>query len=286
MTVSPDFIPSRLRAARIEARAENFPVASRLLPRTLRRDVSAIYSFARTVDDIGDSAPGDRLALLDAVERDLDRVYAGVAVGAGWQALQAAIKAHDVPSRPFRQLLAANRQDQRQRRYQRYADLLGYCELSANPVGHLVLYVCDAASTDRMRLSDHVCTALQLLEHLQDVAEDLARGRVYLPQVDLDRFGCGEADLAAATATPALRRLIEFETARARSLLDLGAPLVRDLSGPARLAVAGYLAGGRATVAALTRARYDVLGRTVRPARSRTAAEWLRLLAGAGAWPA
>ncbi|MDX6338442.1 MAG: hypothetical protein QOG05_5782, partial [Streptosporangiaceae bacterium] len=158
-------------------------------------------------------------------------------------------------------------------------DLAGYCELSANPVGRIVLYVFGAATPERMILSDRVCTALQLAEHWQDVAEDFRAGRIYLPAEDMERFGCAESDLAAPSAGPRLRALMAFEVERARQLLDDGAPLVGNLHGSARVAVAGYVAGGRAALAAITGAGHDVLRATHKPRRGRLAREMLRAYA-------
>jgi len=170
-------------------------------------------------------------------------------------------------------LIEANRQDQKVTRYDTFAELTRYCELSANPVGQIVLYIFGAATRGRIALSDSICTALQLVEHWQDVAEDLANGRIYLPAEDLERFGCTEADLAAPAAGPAVRELIRFETDRAARMLDSGAPLVHTLHGAARLAVAGYLAGGRAALAAIRAQEYDVLRGTPRGRKPRLAAE-------------
>jgi squalene synthase HpnC len=279
-----------------KAAGENFPVAPLLLPRAVRRHLLAVYGFARLVDDLGDEAPGDRLAQLDRVERDLDRVYAGGSGGLKSEArvgnrpdqlgpshpllaeLAATIRAFDIPSAPFRRLLQANRQDQANRRYQRFEDLVAYCELSANPVGHLVLYVFEAVTPERLELSDAICTALQLTEHWQDVAEDLARDRVYLPQEDLARFGVDHGDLAAPRAGERVRRLLEFEVARTAELFDRGAPLVGSLRGRARLTVAGFLAGGRAALAAIAGAGYDVLSVSPRPTRRRWARELSSIL--------
>jgi len=178
-----------------------------------------------------------------------------------------------VPAQPLHDLIEANRQDQRVTRYPAYPDLERYCVLSANPVGQIVLYIFGVATPERIALSDNICTALQLVEHWQDVAEDLGNGRIYLPGEDLERFGCTEADLAAPTVGPAVRQLMIFETDRASRLLDQGAPLVGTLRGAARLAVAGYLAGGRAALAAIRRQRYDVLAGTPRGRKPRLAAE-------------
>ncbi len=257
-----------------KAAHENFPVALRLLPRAVRRHLLAVYGFARLVDDLGDEAPGDRSAQLDRVEADVDRIYQGRDPRHPLlRELATTVRTFDVPPEPLRRLVQANRQDQTVSRYRRFEDLAGYCELSANPVGHLVLYVFRSATPERLELSDAVCTGLQLVEHWQDVAEDLARGRVYLPQEDMARFGVDEGDLAAPSAGEPVRRLIEFEVARARELFDEGAPLVATLHGWARLAVAGFLAGGRAALAAIVAAQYDVLSQSPKPTRRRLARE-------------
>jgi squalene synthase HpnC len=195
------------------------------------------------------------------------------------RALAPTVVACAIPAQPFRDLIAANRQDQVVSRYPAYGDLLDYCRLSANPVGRIVLHIFGAATPTREALSDRVCTALQLAEHWQDVAEDLRAGRIYLPQEDLKRFGCSERDLAAAAAAPRVRALIAFEVQRARELLDAGAPIVGTLRGAARAAVAGYVAGGRAALAAIAASGHDVLRATPRPAKPRVAAELVRAYA-------
>ncbi|GAA0400647.1 squalene synthase HpnC [Microbispora corallina] len=262
-------------------RRENFPVASLLLPRSVRRHLLAVYGFARRVDDIGDEAPpGERRELLDAVDADLRRLYAGRPPHLGVvRVLAPTVRACAVPAEPFHHLVEANRRDQEVSRYETFADLLGYCALSANPVGRIVLHVFGAATPDRIALSDRICSALQILEHCQDVGEDLARGRVYLPAEDLRRLGCAEADLTAVQNTEPLRDVVALQTRRAAHLLDEGAPLVGTLPGVARTAVAGYVAGGRAVVAALERHGHDVLGRAVRPRRTVLLRAWLRILA-------
>ncbi len=190
--------------------------------------------------------------------------------------LAATVAECGLPSQPLRDLIQANRQDQLVSRYQAFDDLAGYCELSANPVGRIVLYVFGAYTPHRAALSDHVCTALQLAEHWQDVAEDLRAGRIYLPLEDLERFGCGPQDLAAPAAGPAVRALMSFQVARASALLSAGSPLIATLRGAARLAVAGYVAGGRAALAAIEDAHHDVLAATPRPGKRRLLAELAR----------
>jgi len=284
------------------AAGENFPVALKILPTRRRRHLMAVYRFARTTDDIGDQAPPDqRLTLLDGLEADLRRLYArlgpegslgserkgetpaGDEVGQGGdggeprslvvRGLGPAVAQCAIPMQPLLDLIEANRQDQVVSRYPAYDDLVGYCRLSANPVGRIVLYIFGCFTQARAELSDSICTGLQLAEHWQDVAEDLRAGRIYLPGEDLDAYGCTEQDLAQASAPPKVRELMAFETRRARELLDAGAPLIGTLRGAARLAVAGYVAGGRAALAAITAAGHDVLRETPRPGKRRLAGE-------------
>jgi squalene synthase HpnC len=279
------------------APGENFPVALRLLPARHRRHLTNLYFFARLTDDLGDEVRGEwgdgqsphargvqggrppglaefRLGLLDELAADVDRIYAGgTPQSPVMRAMAETVRECHVPAQPLLDLIQANRQDQLVTRYDTFADLARYCELSANPVGQIVLCIFGAATEARIALSDNICTALQLAEHWQDVAEDLGNGRIYLPGEDLERFGCTEADLAAPAAGPAVRQLMRFEVDRAARMLDSGAPLVGTLHGAARLAVAGYLAGGRAALAAIRRQHYDVLSGTPRGSKRRLAAE-------------
>jgi squalene synthase HpnC len=285
--------PAVTRAEEVVANAsgENFPVALRLLPERHRRHLTALYCFARLTDDVGDQARDQareggrddtalRLRLLDELAKDVDRIYQGQTPQSPvMRQMAVTVTECGVPAQPLLDLIQANRQDQQVTRYPTFADLEQYCELSANPVGRIVLYIFGAATPDRVRLSDRICTALQLAEHWQDVAEDLANGRIYLPAEDLARFGVAEADLAEPSAGPAVRTLMRFETERAQGLLDEGAPLVGTLCGAARLAVAGYLAGGRAALAAIGRQRYDVLSATARPRKPRMAVELVKAYA-------
>jgi len=263
-------------AVMAHAETENFPVASRALPRRVRSHLLAIYGFARLVDELGDAAPGDRLTALDWIEQDLDRAFDARAEHPLLERLQPTLRECSLPREPFVRLIEANRVDQRVTRYQTWEQLRGYCALSADPVGELVLGVLGIATPARVALSDSICTALQLIEHCQDVAEDFAAGRVYLPAEDLARFGCTTEDLTAAHAGEHLREAIAFELARSRALLDDGAPLIDEVRGRARLALAAFVAGGRAAVDAIERAGYDVLKGAPRAARTR------RLMALAG----
>jgi squalene synthase HpnC len=275
--MGPGVITSQASA---KAAGENFPVALRLLPRRYQRHLTAVYCFARSADDMGDEAPpAERMALLDELEADLGRLYRPRGEGPRLEVIQAlapAVTQCAIPAQPFLDLIQANRQDQVVTRYQTFDELLGYCRLSANPVGRIVLHVFGAATPARERLSDLVCTALQLAEHWQDVAEDLRAGRVYLPGKDLAAYGVTEAALAAPSASPQVRALVAFEVRRAADLLDEGARITGTLRGYARAAVAGYVAGGRAALAAINASDCDVLAATPRPRTRRVAAELLR----------
>ncbi|HLY82417.1 MAG TPA: squalene/phytoene synthase family protein, partial [Acidimicrobiales bacterium] len=190
---------------------------------------------------------------------DLDRALAGTSAHELVTRAAATVTALDLDDGLLRRLIEANRQDQRVSRYPTFDDLLRYCELSANPIGRLVLGIFGAATPERERWSDHVCTGLQLTEHWQDVAEDHGAGRVYLPLEDLDRFGVAVDDLGAKVSHPSLRGLMAFEVARAHGLLDAGTPLVASMRGRSRWAIAGFVAGGQAALDAITRADFDVL---------------------------
>ena len=279
MSGGPDLLdPQRVRS---RARQENFPVASRILPREVRSHLYAIYAFARLVDDTGDEAPGDRGQLLDRIESELHPAAQGRATDPVMRWVGETIRQFALPLEPFQRLIEANRRDQTVGRYERFEDLLAYCELSANPVGHLVLLVFRADTPRRRAWSDAVCTGLQLTEHWQDVAEDASRGRIYLPQEDLRRFGCPEEDLLKRRPSQAFRRLLAFEVARARELLGRGLPLASDLGGRVGFAVSSFVAGGRAALHALGRARFDVLTRSPRPSRAMQARELVKTLAEA-----
>ncbi|KOU81192.1 squalene synthase [Streptomyces sp. XY66] len=271
-----------------KAAAENFPVAPAFLPRAWRDGLTAVYGYARLVDDIGDGdlTPGGRdavllgldpaavddpLTMLDAFEADLLRVF-GSADGPPRHplllALQPVVRAHGLTPEPFLGLIEANRQDQRVTRYETYGDLVAYCELSANPVGRLVLSLTGTGTPERIRLSDAVCTALQIVEHVQDVAEDLGRHRIYLPAEDMRRFHVSEADLAAPSAGASVRALVAFEAERAAALLDDGVPLVGSVHGRLRMLLAGFVGGGRAALRAVTAAGFDVLPGPPKPTKS------------------
>ena len=254
-----------LAAERIDARAagENFPVASALAPRFARPHLRAVYGFARLVDNLGDEAPGDRGALLDELERELE----GPPRTELMRRVHATVADRGLPLDPFRRLIEANRRDQVRTRYETWAELHDYCTYSADPVGRLVLGIYGrAGDAELVAMSDAVCTGLQLVNFVQDPPRDLALGRVYLPQEDLRRFAVRDADLAGPWSERAAA-LLAFEAARARRLLGRGFGLADAVGGRAGRSIALFARGGLAALDALERARWDVW--TGRPAPSR-----------------
>ena len=255
---------------------ENFTVGSWLLPRAKREHIYAVYAFCRFVDDLGDEHRGDRLEALDAWERDLLRCYDSTPQHPYMIALQETIRAFDIPREPFVKLIEANRMDQVNTRYSTYAEVERYCRHSANPVGHLVLYVFGYRDAERQRLSDCTCTALQLANFWQDVTRDFAMGRIYIPLEDMERFGYSESQLVQGEATQRFRDLMAFEVERTRDLFHLGLGLVDTLQGRFKLDVALFSLGGMKVLDAIERLGYDVLSK--RPVLSKAAK--LRMLLG------
>lgn len=268
-------------AWRIRENAENFPVALRFLPRRHRDHLHAIYGYARMVDETGDAYTGDRTARLRELATDLATIWSGGQPSdAVLQRLAPTVHDRAMSAEPFERLIQANLQDQVVSRYETFDDLRRYCTLSAEPVGRMVLEVFGQATPETIARSDQVCTALQLLEHWQDLGEDRQAGRVYVPREDFRRFGVNEYDLDQESAGPQLRELMRFEIERAAGLLGEGTAIVRQLQGWGRISVAGFVAGGEATVSALRQTDGDVLGRSARPSRRTTAIRVLSLLAG------
>jgi squalene synthase HpnC len=296
---SNDLPPDYLVLGR--AGSENFPVASRFLPAQYRADLMALYGWARLVDQLGDDYPGDRLAALDEVERQLRLALGTSRAGAlneeaKFHPLVAqmaeTVRRRALPTQPLFDLVQANRQDQVVSRYETFQDLVGYCQLSANPVGRMVLAIFGFATPDRIGWSDQICTALQLVEHWQDVAEDAIVGRVYLPMEDVRRFGVNVDELlpppadyidrsrrgAPGGASFAARALVAFEAARARRMLEEGTPLVASLKGRLRIAVGGFVAGGHAALDALAGLDFDIYANPSRPTTQRFVLQLVRLL--------
>jgi len=241
---------------------ENFPVASWLLPRRLREPVSAIYAFARSADDIADEGDVDadtRLSRLAEYRNELAKITAGLPTQHPiFQRLSAAIAKHDLPLSPFSALLDAFSQDVVQHRYADFAELIAYCRRSADPVGRLLLRLFRAESEAQLAWSDAICTSLQLINHWQDVAIDAARGRIYLPQEDLDRFSVSEAQIFAGIADDHWQDLLAFEVERARAMMHSGAPLGRTLPGRIGLELRLIVEGGLRILEKIEAVDYDV----------------------------
>jgi len=261
---------------------ENFSVAAAWIPRRERRLLLAVYTYSRFVDEVGDGGRDDALELLDAIEHDVRAGAGGPARVPALRPVLSELAAGGLPTAPLLNLIEANRRDQHVHRYETFEDLIGYCRLSADPVGRLVLATMGTSNAVTRPLSDAVCSALQVVEHLQDVREDAQRGRIYLPGADLEAEGVSEAELLdAPRAGRGLRRVIALQAARARSMLVAGSPLVGMVRGWRRPAVAGYVAGGLAAISALAAADYDVLGASPRPGKGARAVATARL-AGRG----
>ena len=260
-----------------KAHYENFSVGTRLLPKDLRPHFYSIYAFCRGVDDLGDEAAGDRMALLDEWQRQLMLCYGGVPSHPYFIALQDTIRRFDIPVEPFLKLIEANRRDQRVLRHPDYDELLEYCGHSANPVGHLVLYVFGYRDPELHRLSDYTCAALQLANFWQDVARDYLIGRIYLPADEMQSFGVTEEMIAEGRTTPEFKRLMKFQVDRTRELFVKGDDLVRRVDGKARIDLALFTAGGLSVLRAIEKQDFDVLSH--RPEVSKSTK--IRLLASA-----
>ncbi len=249
-----------------ETHYENFHVATWFLPRALRPHFYAIYAYCRVSDDLGDEV-GERsaaLGLLDIWGRELDGCYEGRARHPVFVALSETIRACSIPKQPFADLLTAFRQDQTVTRYRTMQDVMGYCRYSANPVGRLVLYACGEAEEEKFRLSDATCSALQLANFWQDVREDYARGRIYLPLEDMERFGVSEDVIAKGAATEEFRALLRYEVEYARGMFLEGLPLIGMVGRELAVDLDLFSRGGLEILKAIERRKFDVL--TARPA--------------------
>ncbi len=258
---------------------ENFHVVSFLLPTALHQDFYNVYAYCRWSDDLGDETgdPARSTELLERWREQLRACYQGHASHPVFVALGETIRRHEIPPEPFLDLLHAFLQDQKVQTYATYADLLGYCRYSANPVGRLVLYLCGYRDAERQQLSDFTCTALQLANFWQDVRLDLEKGRIYIPLEDLARFGYAESCLRALKFSPEFRGLMKFELARTRELFQAGLPLVRLVDRRLATDIELFSRGGLEILRLIEKQDYDVLSR--RPAIGGRAR--LRLLAGA-----
>lgn len=244
---------------------ENFPVASILMPRRLRKPVAAIYHFARAADDIADEgelADEDRLDLLNNFRDQLNLIAAGATPALPlFKNLALEIRTHELPLQPLYDLLDAFTQDVLKKRYADYGELLDYCHRSANPVGKLLLHLYDEATAVNIAYSDAICSALQLINFWQDVAKDFAIGRVYLPQDELARFNVSEAQIAQGLSDDAWRALMKFQVDRARALMQQGAPLGSILTGRIGLEMRMIIAGGLRILDKLESADFDMFNK-------------------------
>lgn len=239
---------------------ENFSVATLLLPRRLTQHFHNVYAYCRWADDLGDETGGgaESLRLLAWWRSELVRCYEGVPRHPVMIALQQTIRRFQIPAEPFLNLLKAFEQDQRVKRYDTYEQLLDYCVNSANPVGRLVLYLCECFDETRAQLADLVCTGLQLANFWQDVARDFDIGRVYLPAADRRRFGYVDADLESRRCTSAFAELMRFEVERARGLLAGGLALVPLMPRDVQMDIELFARGGLAILAKVEALEYDV----------------------------
>ncbi len=247
------------------AHYENFPVASPLLPPELRAPVRVIYAFARSADDLadeGDASASERIAALNAYERELDHIDAGRPNnGDLFQQLALTLKEHHLNTQLLRDLLSAFRQDVVQTRYASFDELLDYCSRSANPVGRIMLALSDQYSPDMLEQSDAICTALQLINFWQDVAIDSEKSRIYIPQEDLANFNVSEQSIAEGKADHRWRALMQFQVARARSLMLKGAPLASQVGGRLGWELRFIVHGGLRILEKIEAVNYDVFQR-------------------------
>lgn len=260
---------------------ENFSVATWFLPKRLRQHFYNVYAYCRISDDLGDEVgdPSLSLRLLDQWEMELSACYAGTPRHPVFVALAETVKQFEIPQQEFADLLTAFRQDQTTTRYPTFASVVGYCKFSANPVGHLVLYLCGYKDAERQQLSDRTCTALQLANFWQDVSVDYAKGRIYLPLEDLHRFAVSEQDIADERNTSAFREMMRFEVERAREWFNAGLPLVGKVDRGLAIDLELFTRGGQEILNAIEQQDFAVLGR--RPSISK--ARKLALVARA-AW--
>jgi squalene synthase HpnC len=249
---------------------ENFSVASWFLPAKLRHHFFNVYAYCRISDDLGDEV-GDTAAslqLLDQWETELNACYDGHPRHPVFVALAETVRRFEIPKHEFADLLTAFRQDQTITRYKTFADLLGYCRYSANPVGHLVLYLCGYRDSERQLLSDYTCTALQLANFWQDVTADFGKGRVYLPLEDLRRFGVSEEVIRNGENTSAFCGMMKFEVERAREWFSQGIPLIAKVDRALAIDLELFSRGGQEILNAIERQHFAVLGQ--RPAISKS----------------
>jgi phytoene synthase len=271
------------------AHYENFTVGSWLLPRRLRQHIAAIYAFARTADDMADEgtlAPTERLARLDRWAEQLEACYRGHADEPVFVALQDTVARFEIPIDPFRNLLHAFRTDVTFQPFATFAALREYCRCSADPVGHLILHLFGYRDAARQQLADQICTGLQLANFWQDIAVDAAKGRIYVPQEDLEHFGCTAAEVIDGTMTNGVRALIAFEVERARAMLANGVRLAESVDRRLAREVRLFARGGLGILRKIEAQGFDVF--QARPALSKWGKGtlvWRALVSGGAANP-
>ncbi|WP_083763702.1 squalene synthase HpnC [Candidatus Korobacter versatilis] len=261
---------------------ENFSVVTWFLPKHLHQQFFNVYAYCRISDDLGDEVGDTQLSLklLDEWEHELDACYDGTPRHPVFVALRETVREFEIPKHEFSDLLIAFRQDQTITRFPTFDDVLAYCKYSANPVGHLVLYLCGYKDAERQQFSDYTCTALQLANFWQDVSVDYGKGRIYLPLDSMQKFGVSEDDIANRRSTPQFLELMKFEVARAREWFAKGLPLVKMVNRELALDVELFSNGGLEILNAIERQGYDVL--KSRPVISKPKKLWLVLRAAAG----
>ncbi len=236
---------------------ENFLVGSLLLPKDKKRHLYAIYAFCRITDDLGDDYLGNRTEALNYWEKQTMECFTGEPQHPSMLALQHTVNLHNMPVEPFLKLIEANRMDQLKNTYRTFGELEFYCNHSANPVGHMVLWLFGYRDKERQNLSDHICTALQLTNFWQDIRRDLTLGRIYMPIEDIERFGYSTHELLQGKFTDAFQKLMVYQVARTRELFDRGQPLANKLDNKLRFDVELFIKGGLSVLNAIEKQNYN-----------------------------
>lgn len=260
---SPEFVDVAFDECQklAESHYENFSVVTRLVRKELRKHYYSVYAFSRGVDDLGDEFPGNRLAMLDLWEEQLNLCYDGEPSHIYFSALQATIREFDIPKGPFVNLIEANRKDQEAQSYENIDGVLDYCVYSANPVGRILLYLSGYREPSVQELSDKTCTALQLANFWQDVSRDYVIGRIYVPQDELNQFGVAEAQLASPVASESFRKLLHFQVQRTRQMFQEGYALVDELDDSLKTTFSLFVRGGLRILREIEKRDFDVLSK-------------------------
>lgn len=259
---------------------ENFPVASILLPRHLREPIEAIYAFARSADDIADEGEAEaeqRLVQLHIYHAQLDLIERGnTPADAMFARLARAVRTHALPVQLLRDLLDAFAQDVVKKRYASFAEVLDYSRRSANPIGRLLLRLYRADSEINCQRSDAICSSLQIINFWQDIAVDWQKGRIYLPQDEMQNFGIDEQHIALQRIDPQWQQLMRFQVTRAREMMQKGAPLAAELPGRVGFELRLMIAGGLRVLHKIEAVNYDIFRH--RPVLKKW--DWLKMFCG------